>query len=70
MPTQEPHPSEESLKRIEETLEETVEKMDDLEHLSSDVLFKPEEMHDDVRELQGEVAEVKDQVDDLYSEDR
>jgi hypothetical protein len=43
---------------------------DDVEHWSSDLAFKIEELHDDVRDLQGEVAEVKAQVDDLYSEDR
>ena len=29
-----------------------------------------EEVHEDVRDLQNEVAEVKYQVDDLHSEDR
>jgi hypothetical protein len=29
-----------------------------------------EEVHEDVRDLQGELAEVSAQVDDLYSEDR
>ena len=32
--------------------------------------FKLEEIHEDVRDLQDEVAEVSAQVDDLQSEDR
>jgi uncharacterized coiled-coil DUF342 family protein len=60
---------EERLEQIQEALEEKPDR-DDLEHWSSDLTFKIEEMHEDVRDLQGEVAEVKAQVDDLYSEDR
>jgi uncharacterized coiled-coil DUF342 family protein len=60
---------EERLEQIQEALEEKPDR-DDLEHWSSDLAFKIEEMHEDVRDLQGEVAEVKAQVDDLYSEDR
>ena len=43
---------------------------DDVEHWTSDLESKLEEVHEDLRDLQGEVAEVKAQVDDLYSEDR
>ena len=66
MTTQEPHPSEESLRQIHEALEQKPDR-DDLENGLSDVLFKLEENNDDVRRLQDEVAEVKAQVDDLYS---
>jgi len=59
----------EQIQQIQETLEEKPDR-DDVEHWSSDLAFKMEEIHEDVRDLQGEVAEVKAQVDDLYSEDR
>jgi len=59
----------EQIKEIREALEEKPDR-DDLEHVSSEVLFKIEEGHDDVRRLQDEVAEVKDKVDDFQSEDR
>ena len=55
--------------QIQETLEEKPDR-DDLEHWASELAFKLEQIHDDVRDLQNEVAEVKYQVDDLYSEDR
>jgi len=79
MSTHKPHPIEECLQQIQEALEqiqqiqEVLEEKpdrDELEHWSSDLAFKMEEVHDDVRDLQGELAEVKAQVDDLYSEDR
>jgi exonuclease VII small subunit len=57
------------IQQIQEALDEKPDR-DDLEHVSSEVLFKIEEGHDDVRRLQDEVADVKDKVDDLYSEDR
>ena len=60
---------EERLQQIQEALEQKPDR-DDLENGLSDVLFKLEENNDDVRRLQDEVAEVKAQVDDLYSEDR
>jgi hypothetical protein len=60
---------EERLEQIQEALDEKPDH-DDLEHWSSELAFKIEEMHEDVRDLQGEVAEVNAQVDDLYSEDR
>jgi uncharacterized coiled-coil DUF342 family protein len=69
MPTHKPITIEERLEQIQEALEEKPDR-DDLEHWSSDLATKIEEMHEDVRDLQGEVAEVKAQVDDLYSEDR
>jgi hypothetical protein len=59
----------ERLQQIQEALEQKPDR-DDLENGLSDVLFKLEENNDDVRRLQDEVAEVKAQVDDLYSEDR
>ena len=79
MTTHKPKPIEECLQQIQEALEqiqqiqETLEEKpdrDDVEHWASDLAFKIEEMHEDVRDLQGEVAEVKAQVDDLYIEDR
>ena len=59
----------ERLKRIEDALEQKPDR-DDVENISSDLTFKLEELHDDVRDLQGELEEVKGQVDDLHSEDR
>jgi chromosome segregation ATPase len=59
----------EQIQQILEALEEKPDR-DDLENGLSDVLFKLEENNDDVRRLQDEVAEVKDNVDDLQSEDR
>jgi archaellum component FlaC len=59
----------ERLKRIEDALEQKPDR-DDVENWSSDLTFKLEELHDDVRDLQGALEEVKGQVDDLHSEDR
>jgi uncharacterized coiled-coil DUF342 family protein len=59
----------EQIPQIKETLEEKPDR-DEVENWTSDLEFKIEEMHEDVRDLQDEVAEVKYQVDDLYSEDR
>jgi HPt (histidine-containing phosphotransfer) domain-containing protein len=59
----------EQIQEIKETLEEKPDR-DDVENWTSDLEFKMEEVHEGVRDLQDEVAEVKDQVDDLYSEDR
>jgi hypothetical protein len=59
----------EQIPQIKETLEEKPDR-DDVEHWTSDLEFKLEEIHEDVRNLQDEVAEVKYQVDDLRSEDR
>ena len=59
----------ERLKRIEDALEQKPDR-DDVENISSDLAFKLEELHEDVRDLQGELEEVKGQVDDLHSEDR
>ena len=69
MTTHKPPSIDERLQQIQEALEQKPER-DDLENGLSDVLFKLEENNDDVRRLQDEVAEVKAQVDDLYSEDR
>jgi hypothetical protein len=52
----------EQIQQIQEALEQKPDR-DDVEHWLSDVLFKLEEMHDDVIDLQGEVAEVSAQVD-------
>jgi uncharacterized coiled-coil DUF342 family protein len=59
----------EQIPQIKEALEEKPDR-DDVERWTSDLEFKMEEVHEDVRDLQGELAEVKAQVDDLYSEDR
>jgi predicted nucleic acid-binding Zn-ribbon protein len=69
MSTHKPPSIEERLQQIQEALEQKPDR-DDLENGLSDVLFKLEENNDDVRRLQDEVAEVKDKVDDLESEDR
>jgi DNA repair exonuclease SbcCD ATPase subunit len=65
----------EHLKLIEEALQKQPDR-DDAENGSSDVLFKLEEIHDnvreihdDVREIQGELAEVKSQIDSIESAD-
>jgi uncharacterized coiled-coil DUF342 family protein len=47
---------------IQETLEEKPDR-DDLEHWASELAFKLEQIHDAVRDLQNEVAEVSAQVD-------
>jgi uncharacterized coiled-coil DUF342 family protein len=79
MSTQKPKTIEECLQQIQEALQqipqikEALEEMphrDDVENWTSDLEFKMEEVHDDLRDLQNEVAEVKYQVDDLRSEDR
>jgi uncharacterized coiled-coil DUF342 family protein len=79
MPTHKPKLIEEFVQQIQEALEqipqikEALEEKpdrDDVERWTSDLEFKMEEVHEDVRDLQNEVAEVKVQVDDLYSEDR
>jgi uncharacterized coiled-coil DUF342 family protein len=59
----------EQIPQIKEALEEKPDR-DDVEIWSSDLEFKMGEVHEDVRDLQNEVAEVKYQVDDLRSEDR
>ena len=59
----------EQIQQIQKALEEKPDR-DEVEHWSSDVLFNLEEVHEDVRDLQDEVAEIKDKVDDLESEDR
>jgi hypothetical protein len=69
MPAQEPHPSEERLQQIQEALEQMPD-LSDLELVSSDLAFKIEEGQEDVARLRDEVAEVKDKIDDLQSEDR
>jgi hypothetical protein len=64
MSAQEPHPSEESLRQIEETLEQKPDR-DVVEKWLSKVMFKLGKIHEDVRDLQDEVAYVRSQVDDL-----
>jgi hypothetical protein len=66
MTTQEPHPSEESLRQIEEALEQKPDR-EVLEKWLSGVLFKLKEIHEDVRELERDLAYVTSQVDDLHS---
>jgi uncharacterized coiled-coil DUF342 family protein len=56
----------EQIPQIQEALEEKPDR-DDVEHWSSDLAFKMEEIHEDVRDLQDEVADVKNQVDELQS---
>ena len=72
MTTQKLPPIEEWLKQIQEALgqipqiQETLEEKpdrDELEHWASELAFKLEQIHDDVRDLQNEVAEVSTQVD-------
>jgi len=79
MSTHKPQPIEECLQQILEAREQIQqiqkaleEKPDlrDLELVSSDLAFKIEEGQEDLTRLRDEVAEVKDKVDDLESEDR
>jgi uncharacterized coiled-coil DUF342 family protein len=56
----------EQIHEIQETLEEKPDR-DDVEHWSSELASKLEEIHDDVTNLQNEVAEVSAQVDLLQS---
>ena len=78
MSTHKPKPIEEFAQQIQEALEqipqikEALEEKpdrDDVEIWTSDLEFKMEEVHHDVRALQNEVAEVKYQLEDLRSED-
>ena len=66
MTTHKPKPIEEFVQQIKETLEEKPDR-DDVEIWTSDLEFKMQEVHEDVRDLHNEVAEVKDQVDLLQS---
>jgi uncharacterized coiled-coil DUF342 family protein len=59
----------EQIPEIKEALEEKPDRVD-VENWTSDLEFKMEEVHEDVRDLQNEVAEVKYELDDLGSEDR
>ena len=52
----------EQIPQIKEALEEKPDR-DDVENWTSDLEFKMEEVHEDVRDLQNEVAEVSAQVD-------
>jgi uncharacterized coiled-coil DUF342 family protein len=52
----------EQIQQIQEALEQKPDR-DEVEHWLSDVLFKLEETHDYVIDLQNEVAEVSAQVD-------
>ena len=56
----------EQIQQIQETLEEKPDR-DDLEHWSSELASKLEEIHEDVTNLQNEVADVSAQVDLLQS---
>ena len=66
MPAQEPHPSEESLRRIQEMLEEKPDR-DELKKWLRKVLVKLGEIHEDLRDLQQDLAYVTSQVDELQS---
>jgi hypothetical protein len=73
MPNKRAHSFEElesQLYKMDTTDEEVLEQKPDrdaLEKWASDVLFKLEEIHEDVRDLQDEVAYVTSQVDELQS---
>ena len=56
----------EQIQQIKEALEEKPDR-DDVERWTSDLEFKMEEVHEDVRDLQNEVAEVSAQVDLLQN---
>jgi hypothetical protein len=69
MTTHKPHPIEGHLQQIYRTLEQMPDRHD-IENWSDSLMFKLEEFHEDVRDIQGELAEVKGQIEDLQSEDR
>jgi hypothetical protein len=56
----------EQIHEIQETVEEKPDR-DEVEHWSSELAFKLEQIHEDVLNLQVEVAEVSAQVDLLQS---
>jgi hypothetical protein len=64
VPAQVPHPSEESLGCIQEMLEEKPDH-EVVENWLSKVLVKLEEIHEDVRDLERDLAYVTNQVDEL-----
>jgi hypothetical protein len=66
MSTHKTKPIEELVQQIQETLEEKPDR-DEVEHWSSELAFKLEQIHEDVLNLQSEVAEVGAQVDLLQS---
>jgi hypothetical protein len=69
MSTPKPPSIEERLEQIEVAVDQKPER-GDVGYWASDLEFKLEEIHDDVRELQRDLAYVTSQVDDLQSEDR
>ena len=64
MSAQEPHLFEESLRQIEQTLEQKPDR-EVVEKWLSNVMLKLGEIHEDVRELERDLAYVTSQVDDL-----
>jgi len=69
MSAHKPPSIEERLEQIEVAVDQKPER-GDIGYWASDLEFKLEEIHDDVRELQRDLAYVTSQVDDLQSEDR
>jgi hypothetical protein len=68
MSTPKPRSIEERLQQIEEAVDEKPDR-GDVGYWSCDLEFKLEQIHDDVKELQRDLAYVTSQVDDLQSED-
>jgi DNA-binding transcriptional MerR regulator len=66
MPTHKPKTIEGCLRQIQEALEHKPDR-DALEKWSNEVLIKLGEIHEDVRELERDLAYVTDQVDELQS---
>ena len=66
MTTHKPKLIEECLQQIQEALEQKPDR-DVVEKWLSGVLFKLEKIHEDVRELERDLAYVTSQVDDLHS---
>jgi hypothetical protein len=66
MTTHKPPSIEERLQQIQEALEQKPDR-DIVEKWLSKVMFKLGEIHEDVRELERDLAYVTSQVDDLYS---
>jgi hypothetical protein len=69
MSTHKPPSIEERLQQLQEALDEKPDRRD-AGYWSSDLEFKLEQIHDDVKELQRDLAYVTSQVDELQSEDR
>jgi predicted nucleic acid-binding Zn-ribbon protein len=76
MPTHKPHPFEERLQRLEDALEQKMDKTDgenleeDLGERLSDLEDKHQELGQEVENLEAQVSDAKSRIENLESEDR